>query len=329
MYQLLKNGLFSIRLHRSFSVCLGLLFLFITSTAIADSNLAVILSKNNKNYSLFTQALKKQFNSSNTRISVLYANELEPSHTSTSQKILKSAQGIIIAGELAARSIQDKQIELPTIYALLPDKRLNHYINNNNYCKKTKRCSGVYINQPLERKLKITEKAFPNLESLAVLIGENDLETKNRLTALSKNFKFHLFIKSVSKTDNIVAIINDIADKADALLAIANQNIYNRKTAKGILLSTYNNNIPLIGYSSSFVKAGALFSVYSNPQQIAIQVSEIVDQLTTTVDPGIYRKPEYPKYFTVQVNRAVKQSLTGKILFDSSITKYSTSNDYE
>ncbi|MCW9024541.1 MAG: hypothetical protein OQK73_07645 [Gammaproteobacteria bacterium] len=324
MHQLLKNGLFSIR----FS--LSLIFILIFSSAYAESenrSIALLLSKNTKHYSQFAEKLSQHNGSQNNApFSIFYPDDLSQSLKNNS-KYLDQFSGLVVAGDIAADSLSNVSTNIPIIFTLLPDHRVQHYINTNPNCQIKGRCSGVFLNQPLKRLLQITNKAFPSINTLAIFVESGDKKTIHTLESLNNQFKFNILLKLINEGDNIVSTTHDIGHHADVLLAIANKNIYNRKTAKGILLSAYNNNIPIIGYSRSFVKAGALFSIFSSTTQIAEHVSDLTTQLYK--GSGTLPAPEYPKYFSIQINRAVKQSLEGKLVFDSSITKYSKSKRYE
>jgi putative tryptophan/tyrosine transport system substrate-binding protein len=82
--------------------------------------------------------------------------------------------------------------------------------------------------------------------------------------------------------------------------------IYNRNNIANILLTSYRAQVPLFGFSPSYVKAGALAAVYSQPAQIAQQVAEIIQNLPAN---GPLPAPQSPRYFSVSVNSQVKLSL--------------------
>jgi ABC-type uncharacterized transport system substrate-binding protein len=75
--------------------------------------------------------------------------------------------------------------------------------------------------------------------------------------------------------------------------------------------------VPVIGYSKSYVKAGALASVFSNAKQLATQAAEIAinsQKHTKSLPP-----PVVPKYFSVIINRQVQRSLNLKLADENDI----------
>jgi ABC-type uncharacterized transport system substrate-binding protein len=87
---------------------------------------------------------------------------------------------------------------------------------------------------------------------------------------------------------------------------------------KNILLSSYRQRIPVIGFSKSFVGAGALAAAYSTPDQIAQQLISIITNLLkpdrTPVGDNVY-----PEDFSVSTNKQVAKSLDLQIPDDDSI----------
>jgi putative ABC transport system substrate-binding protein len=90
------------------------------------------------------------------------------------------------------------------------------------------------------------------------------------------------------------------------LLALPDAEIYNTVTIRNILLTTYRNKVPLIGFSPGYVKAGALCAVFSTPAQIAEQSLGIIQEYAET---HTLPAAQYAKEFEVTVNEQVAHSL--------------------
>ena len=92
------------------------------------------------------------------------------------------------------------------------------------------------------------------------------------------------------------------------LLAKPDSSIYNSKTVKNILLTSYRSRKPVIGFSKNFSKAGALASIYSTPTQIAETATSIIDNYITSGN-SFSRKENYPDDFEISINRQVFRAL--------------------
>ena len=96
--------------------------------------------------------------------------------------------------------------------------------------------------------------------------------------------------------------------RSDLLLAAPDAQVYTRSTLQGMLLSAYRANNPVIGFSSAYVRAGALAAVYSTPEQIGRQAAEMILRAAGQTDWQL-PAPQNPRYFSVEVNRDVARAL--------------------
>jgi ABC-type uncharacterized transport system substrate-binding protein len=90
-----------------------------------------------------------------------------------------------------------------------------------------------------------------------------------------------------------------LLSNSNVILAVPDAQIYNRNNISSILLTSYRQQVPLFGFSASYVKAGALAAVYSTPAQISQQVAEIISNLSSA---SSLPAPQYPRYFSVNTN---------------------------
>ena len=91
-----------------------------------------------------------------------------------------------------------------------------------------------------------------------------------------------------------------------ALIGIYDTELYSSENIKNILITAYRQNKPLIGPSSAYIKAGALATTYSDLDDVARRLSEI---LLTGLKEQIWPQPDYNPYFKVRYNPQVGRSL--------------------
>jgi len=111
--------------------------------------------------------------------------------------------------------------------------------------------------------------------------------------------------------------LKTLLETNDALLAIPDTAIYKPDTAQPILMTSYQFKKPVLCYSLSYVKAGALAALYSSSRQLAKQAVEIARQSQIAGNP--LPLPQAPKYFSVRVNRQVARLLNIEINSDMAI----------
>jgi len=282
-------------------------------------DIVVALSKNTRPYQQFYDQLETTLRSETQQdiryhvfhsdisesISELYNDDIDPDF-------------IVAVGTLAMRETIKIDISTPIIFSLIPASSYQHNIQKNHHCKTEGRCSSVYLEQPIDRQFSIIKKGLPGIQRLGIILGSTSAGLRDSINRAGEKYQIDVRIKEAGKDDNIIMLTDSLSKTTDILLAIPDPDIYNRRTAKGILINTYKHKIPFIAYSHGFVRAGALFSIYSTPRQIARQTAMMLTRAILSPDRKL-PLPEYPDTFKIEVNPAVMRSLRDTINLDDSI----------
>ncbi len=306
------------------ATCL-LIFIYISLTSLThaqakdSTNIVVVLSKDTDPYQKFHQQLEAilvSYGPRNIKIFVISSDIIKSISALYSAGI--KPDFIVTAGIRAARTLITLPVSTPIIFSLLPGSRYQNDIQKSHYCQIKNRCSAVYLEQPIDRQLSIIRKGLPDIRSLGVILGPSSVTMHDRIRRAGKKYGIKINIVLAKKDDSLVVLADNLSKMDEALLAIPDPYVYNRRTAKGILISTYKYQIPLIGYSHGFVHAGALFSIYSTPRQIASQTGMMLIEAILSPQNKL-PSPEYPDAYMVEANPAVKRYLRSNINFDKSI----------
>jgi ABC-type uncharacterized transport system substrate-binding protein len=162
--------------------------------------------------------------------------------------------------------------------------------------------SPILLDQPFERKVALAKKLLPKASRVGVMLGSS---TKGKITTynnsiIDRKMKSQTLVIDAEK--NPIRQLDPIIKQSDVFIPIADSHLINVTTAKWILQLSYRYRVPVIGYSSNFVDAGALASIYSSAQGVAKQTLELLGSVfhkdyTHVVHP--------PKYCTVKFNTNV------------------------
>ncbi|MCG7990275.1 MAG: hypothetical protein JAY99_06165 [Candidatus Thiodiazotropha lotti] len=175
----------------------------------------------------------------------------------------------------------------------------------------------IYIDQPLSHSLALIKTLSSRFKEIGVVVDSKDLGTVESLQHAAMKLDLNLQTEKVSSSEYVGTALNSILEKIDIFLATPDTKIHNRSTVSNILLSTYRQRIPLIGFSSAYVKAGALASVYSSPEDLAYQVRDnIVAEFSLQTIP---KEQQMGKYFSVLFNTDVARSLGFPIKSESKL----------
>ena len=179
----------------------------------------------------------------------------------------------------------------------------------------------IYIDQPLERHLLFSELVLPDISRFSIIISENNKHTINKLNSLNNN---NYRIAILKYSDNVLSTLSYILNESDALIAVPDPVIFNLRTTRSILLSTYRKRVPLIGFSESYAKAGAFAALYSTPELIGKQTGEVISlfikRASSKSDP-FFLPQLHAKYFSITINKNVARSLGIPILDAKTLEK--------
>ncbi len=165
--------------------------------------------------------------------------------------------------------------------------------------------SAIYLDQPLRRQLGLIAAMLPEARSVGVLYSAPPKDI-NSLRSLAATKRLELNERSSASFPSLHAALQSLLLNSDVLLALPDAEIYNTMTIRNILLATYRNKVPLVGFSAAYVKAGALCAVYSTPLQMADQTLKLIYGFAET---RALPPPQYAKEFEVSVNEQVARSL--------------------
>lgn len=169
--------------------------------------------------------------------------------------------------------------------------------------------SALWLDQPYKRQLLLTKKVFETLGdpiTVGVILGPNSKRDELVLKQAAQKWKVNLEVAHVAHDEDPINAMNHILSDAHVMLAIPDYEVFNRQTARGLLLSAYRKHVPLMGYSRATVNIGAVAALYATPKQIARQVARITKQFA--VDKRL-PKGQFPDEFIVAINHQVAQNL--------------------
>jgi ABC-type uncharacterized transport system substrate-binding protein len=216
-------------------------------------------------------------------------------------------QWVVAIGATAQRAMQelfaDDATPPPLLSLLVPRFAFERIADSGRLRAGT--LTAVFLDQPPVRQLDLIRLALPEARNLGMLVGA---ESRAHVIAFDKAAK-ERGIKLVTaqvEAELLFATLQAMLPEVDALLAVPDPAIFNSNTAANILMAAYRNQVPLVGFSPAYVKAGALLAVYSTPVQIGTRGGELLRQglAGRNLPP-----PQWPGDFVVSVNQDVARSL--------------------
>ncbi|OIR14635.1 ABC transporter substrate binding protein [mine drainage metagenome] len=256
----------------------------------ASLRVTVVLSEDGGAYQTFGEALRSQLQPG--RVSLYVQRAGQPLGAAD----LYIAVGMKAASALAAR-------EAPTLSVLIPKAGYEQLLKTSERHGEPR--SAVFLDQPVQRQVALLLAALPAVKQVGVIYAAPQPELPNlRRLLADKGIRLHDQI--VDKTQSLNDALENILDVSEVLFVLADSEVYNAGTIRNILLTAYRKQVPLVGISQAYVKAGALCAIYSTPEQIARQTAGLIERYA---ESGRLPAAQYPSEFEVLVNTQVARSL--------------------
>jgi ABC-type uncharacterized transport system substrate-binding protein len=221
---------------------------------------------------------------------------------------------IAVGGKAAAAALKT----YPVVLCVLVSRSVFEKLLQESPVQRTTRSvSAIYLDQPFKRQIALINVALPSTRNIGILFSEQSADILNLRKVIAES-RFALREQRSHSTDSLHYDLQSLLQASDVLLAIPDIQIYNPTTMRNILLSAYRGNVPLIGISPAYVRAGALCAVFSTPEQIAVQAAYMTRQYAETAKLPV---PQYPTEFEVAVNQQVARSLGLQIMDGAVIAK--------
>lgn len=180
--------------------------------------------------------------------------------------------------------------------------------------------SAVYLDQPYPRQASLIHWAFPEVKRVGVLVSADQARVHEEIGAALRSRGLTLVSEVLAPQQKLIEPLERLFTQADLMLGVPDADVFNRTTVQSVLLTSYRYHDPVVGYSRSLTRAGALVSLYSTPAQIGRQTGELVMK---QFEAGYSQlpSPAYPRYFSVAVNRQVARSLGFHMLTETELER--------
>ena len=279
-------------------VCL----LSIPNLAIAEQQITIVKSNNNDHQKSLINNILSNLKTSDFKIETYESGQAININTES---------GLIISlGHEAAAFIDQKQ---------LPNPRLRIFTDTNPHTDpEHKSESHLSMTQPVCQQFALAKLLNPKWKVISILLSTKDVSLTRTLALCAKQYNLELKTIILDEYINIIDALNTSLSKIDILLALPDPAIYNAKTIKSILLTTYRHRVPIIGFSENFVRAGALAAIHSSTKQLSRQITELIYKHFNNENID---KHLYPEYFDVITNKNVAKSLGINLPDEKVLTK--------
>jgi putative tryptophan/tyrosine transport system substrate-binding protein len=270
--------------------------------AQAYTGITIVLSAQTQANQEFIDAFKTELannKNNNLKVKVIALQEAEK------LVVAENSELVIALGVKALEASAKLKFTTPVLGVFTPIPTFNSLLI------KAKRdlgnFSAIVLDQPFSRQVFLLRNILPEAKKIGVLLGPTSSQFADAIKEEGEESGFSVMEENVFRELDLISKLKELLETSDVLMAVPDPMIYSRETAQPILLTSYRYLKPIIGYSQSYVRAGALAAVYSSSKQLAKQAAEIA--IKSQQSPSLLPPPQVPKYFSILVNYQVARSL--------------------
>ncbi|WP_460121844.1 ABC transporter substrate-binding protein [Pseudomonas sp. S2_C03] len=161
----------------------------------------------------------------------------------------------------------------------------------------------LWSDPPLDRQLHLTRILLPQARRVGVLYDRHSEFLLNELRLAARKLDLEIVTQRWDNSHDSRPL-QALLKNSDVLLGLEDPDLYNSRTAKNLLLSSYSRQTALIGPSAAFVRAGSLASSYSDQSDWLTVLDELLDRPTDS-----WPRAHYANHFKVLSNPQVARSL--------------------
>lgn len=279
---------------------MALACLAMVSAQAVAARLAVVLSDDSAPYQEVYQVIRAHLDDTPHEVGRVYAEDLTAA--SLNDMRLAIAVGVRAAESLAA--LPDR----PPVLAVLVPRSWYVKTGRARLSGGGRSVSAIYLDQPFERQVRLIRQAFPEVRRVGVLSSTEQDAMLDELGEILRAHRLSLVRQTVAADERLIGPLENVLSEADLLLAVPDPLVFNRNTAQSLFLTSYRYRAPVLGYSRSLTRAGALLSLHSSPAQIGRQTAEWVNSAIQGVTVRL-PPPAHPAYFSISINEQVARSL--------------------
>jgi len=172
--------------------------------------------------------------------------------------------------------------------------------------------SSICLDQPVTRSIELAKLVIPKVSKIGVMWGP---ASTSRAAALGKyivDSGLHPQFVNIDTKDNPILKIEPVLSRSDVFIPISDSRLINIATAKWILHLSYRHRVPVIAFSKSYLKAGALAAIYSSPEDVAMDTVDWFTNFRASTAGGLYK----PTHYSLNFNKSVAANLQVELKLD-------------
>jgi len=217
---------------------------------------------------------------------------------------LKNPQAILAIGARALDISQEEIEQIPIVFCMVFDIQ--------KYKVKGRNITGVELRVPPREQFLVLKTVMPSVRNIGVIYNpDNSRQIVEEGRIASKELSIKLIEKGVAEQQELSRALNELSNSMDVLWLVPDATVASEETFRYFLSFTIERNIPLLVFSESLVKCGALLSVSPDYHNVGSLAGDLINKILKGRAP-VGLPIAYPKG-EVSVNLHTAETLNIKV----------------
>jgi ABC-type uncharacterized transport system substrate-binding protein len=288
------------------------LLIFSCSYSFADreADVLFVASKSTADYVEVINSIKRQLETENSQ-GYAFNTRFRPSEIDLKND-LSTADYIVTVGTTAADVVYKVKPKAPIISVLITENAFlvlaeKHYGSEGNAF--VAQVSSICLDQPVTRSIQLAKLLIPDVSKVGVMLGPASADRQAELSKYIVGSGLQPQLVAINAKDNPIHKIEPALSRSDVFIPISDSRLINIATAKWILHLSYRHKVPVIAFSKSYLKAGALAAIYSSPADVAQDAAEWLIKAKSEPVGNLYK----PAHYSLKFNKSVAGNLKIKL----------------
>lgn len=244
------------------AVLVGFLSLFSGTTVWASADIVMVISSEAVPYRQAAAALEYSLSKRDITSRVFLSEDLSKRAPDFSTAPYAKKIWVAIGPRAVVQLHGSLSAEAPLVYCMVADPEKIGLGDGD------KNRVGVSVSQPVSEQFAIIQEALPGIRRIAMLYRSTSMKSMETLVEVKSHLpdRWTLLAIDVDTADSMAEAIEELfRGDVGLILTMADEGLYNRATVNTLLLSSLRKQVPVFGFSGSFVVAGALLGLDADP----------------------------------------------------------------
>lgn len=253
-----------------------ILLLFGDVASSEEKRIVIVKSSDSPSFQAATEGVKKQIRKGEVDpVFIEYDLSLNfPDAQKTVQKIRELTPDLIVTIGSKSTALLSKEIkDIPIVFSAVLNPISSGFAQS--MWSSGSNLTGASLDIPVRTQLDKFKLIVPGLRKVGVIFTRDSEPVVAQAKRVCKEIGLELVSVAISSEKEIPEAIENLGQKVDGLWAVADTVIFTPQSTQYLLLYTLRNGIPFMGPFTSFVKAGALFTLAWNDKDVGRQSGEL------------------------------------------------------